>query len=247
MKSILITGCNRGIGLGLIKHLIQRPGSLKFVFGTYRNPDTAQELKELVSKSDKVLLYQLDIRQFEEYKGLYEYVSKITAGEGLNVLVNNAGVSSKFTRVNLVKSEQMTENLLTNAVAPLMLSKALLPLLKEASTQNSSLPLGVNRAAIINISSILGSIAKNDQGGFYPYRTSKAALNAITKSLSIDLKNDGILVTSLHPGWVKTDMGGANAALTVDSSVKAILDTLNTLNDKHNGAFIQYDGTELPW
>ncbi|GLH12882.1 uncharacterized protein GBIM_17542 [Gryllus bimaculatus] len=247
MKSILITGANRGIGFGLVKHLIENPGPLKYLFATYRNPEKMKELQSVVCKHENVYLYQLDITNFKDHDLLVQYIDKKTNGYGLNVLINNAGVSSKFTRINLVKSEQMIENFMTNAVAPLMMSKAMLPLLKKASASNASSALGVHRAAIINISSVLGSISKNDQGGFYPYRSSKAALNSITKSLSIDVKNDGILVTSLHPGWVKTDMGGPKADLSVDASVQAIVNTLNSLNEKHNGAFIQYDGTELPW
>jgi NAD(P)-dependent dehydrogenase (short-subunit alcohol dehydrogenase family) len=75
----------------------------------------------------------------------------------------------------------------------------------------------------------------------------QAALNAVTRSLSIDLKNDGVMVISLHPGWVQTDMGGKQAPLKVEQSVSRILDTLMKLEDKHNGTFLQYDGSSLPW
>ncbi|KAG8276039.1 hypothetical protein J6590_073550 [Homalodisca vitripennis] len=119
--------------------------------------------------------------------------------------------------------------------------QALLPVLKQAAAANSSLPQGTSRAAIVNVSSVLGSIADNNQGGFYPYRSSKAALNAITRSLSLDLKSDNILVMSLHPGWVKTDMGGAQAPLTTETAVTAIVDLLSSVGAEHNGGFYQYD------
>nr|CAD7450131.1 unnamed protein product [Timema bartmani] len=128
------------------------------------------------------------------------------------------------------------------------ISMAFLPLLKKAASQNPSLPFGVSRAAVVNMSSILGSITLNKkEGGFYPYRASKSALNAVTRSLSVDLKPDGIMALSLHPGWVKTDMGGASAPLSVQESATAIVRTLQSLGEKQNGAFLQFDGKELPW
>ncbi|XP_049786928.1 C-factor [Schistocerca cancellata] len=246
MKSILITGCNRGLGLGLVNKLVQR-NSLKNLIATCRNPQTAKDLNEIASCHKNVHILKFDVKDFNSYGEFSKSVADIVGEEGLNVLINNAGVSSKFTRVNLVKYEQMMENFTVNTVAPLMLTKALLPLLKQAAQKNSAETFGVKKAAVINMSSVLGSIADNKQGGFYPYRSSKAALNAITRSLCFDLAADNILVVSMHPGWVKTDMGGTNAPLTVEQSVGNIVETLLKLDKSHNGCFIQYDGKQLPW
>lgn len=120
-----------------------------------------------------------------------------------------------------------------------------MPLLKKASDGKQG--MGIHRAAVINMSSIIGSIAKNTMGGFYPYACSKSALNAATKSMSIDLEEDGILVACMHPGWVKTDMGGTNAPLDINKSVSDMIKTLQTLTEKHNGSFFQHDGKILPW
>lgn len=125
--------------------------------------------------------------------------------------------------------------------------KAFIPLLKKASDFNNSQPLGVQRATIVNMSSVLGSIQENVQGGLYAYRMSKVALNMSTKSMSIDLKNEKILCVAMHPGWVKTDMGGSHAPLTIDTSCTQMVETILGLNEAHNGAFIQYDGKQLPW
>lgn len=97
------------------------------------------------------------------------------------------------------------------------------------------------------MSSILGSIQENVQGGSYAYRMSKAALNMATKSMSLDFKRDSILCVSLHPGWVKTDMGGTNAPLQIEPTCKQMIDTIFSLNESHNGGFIQFDGQPLPW
>lgn len=112
---------------------------------------------------------------------------------------------------------------------------------------NKSHEIGITRAAIINMSSILGSIESNDNGGGYAYRMSKSALNAATKSMSIDLRNDKILCVAMHPGWVRTDMGKSHAPLDVETCTETMLKTLWTMNESNNGTLMQYDGEILPW
>lgn len=171
----------------------------------------------------------------------------MTKDDGLNVLFNNAGIATKSVRLVGTKAQDLLNTLHTNTVAPIMFTKACLPLLKKASLANDAQDMGVQRAAIINMSSILGSIQLNADGAMYAYRTSKAALNAATKSMSIDLKDQKILCVSLHPGWVRTDMGGGNAPLDVSTSTTQIVNTICKMNESHNGGFYQYDGGKLPW
>jgi len=171
----------------------------------------------------------------------------VTQEQGLNVLFNNAGIAPKSARITAVRSQELMDALHTNTVVPIMLAKACLPLLKKAAKANESQPMGVARAAIINMSSILGSIQANTDGGMYAYRTSKSALNAATKSLSVDLYPQRIMCVSLHPGWVRTDMGGANAPLDVPTSTGQIVQTISQLGEKQNGGFVNYDGTPLAW
>lgn len=97
------------------------------------------------------------------------------------------------------------------------------------------------------MSSILGSIGSNVQGGGYGYRMSKCALNAATKSMSLDLKNDKILCVAMHPGWVRTDMGQQSAPLDVETCTETMIKTLWEMNDSNNGTLMQYDGQTLPW
>ncbi|XP_072762816.1 C-signal [Anoplolepis gracilipes] len=248
MRSILITGCNRGLGLGLVKHLAETSPPPDVIFATCRDASKATELRALADKSSNIHIIEIDLTNTDGYKRVVDIVSKKVNDIGLNVLFNNAGISSKFTRLGLVKKQQIIDGFLINTVAPIMLTKAFLPLLKVAAKNvKDKTELSVRRAAVINMTSILGSIAENNDGGFYPYRCSKTALNAATKSMSIDLRTDGILVTCLHPGWVRTDLGGNNAPMDVDTSVNSILNTLNSLTEKHTGCFVQYDGKILPW
>ncbi|KAL0129269.1 hypothetical protein PUN28_004162 [Cardiocondyla obscurior] len=248
MKSILVTGCNRGLGLGLVRHLVDSPTPPDTIFATCRNMAKATELRALAEKSPIVQIIEIDLTDTDSYSKIVDTVSKRVNGAGLNVLFNNAGTASKFTRLGLVKKEQIVDAFLVNTVAPIMLTKALVPLLKTAAKNSEEKTgLSVRRAAVINMTSILGSIAENTDGGFYPYRCSKTALNAATKSMSVELRADGILVACLHPGWVRTDMGGSNAPLDVDTSVSSMLSTLNSLTEKQTGCFVQYDGKILPW
>ena len=105
-----------------------------------------------------------------------------------------------------------------------------------------------NPALIVNLSSILGSIAENTkQGGLYPYRASKSALNAVTRSLSLDLANDKVEAVAIHPGWVRTDMGGQHAPLSPEQSVAGVLAQINSHTSDNNGGFIDQEGKTLPW
>lgn len=120
-------------------------------------------------------------------------------------------------------------------------------MLKKASKLNKDQPLGTSRAAILNMSSILASMKLNTDGSLYHYRTSKAAMNSFTKSLSVDLKNDGIVSVALHPGWIKTDLGGPKAPLEVEPSCDTMIETILKIDKSHNGGFLQFDGKVLPW
>ncbi|XP_011311995.1 uncharacterized oxidoreductase C663.06c [Fopius arisanus] len=245
MKSIMITGCNRGLGLGIVQHLTQLPNPPDKIFATCRDIARAQELKKIAEKCKNVHIIEIDLKDTKKYPEIVDLVGKKVGDAGLNVLFNNAGIATKYARIGMVKEEQMTEVFFVNTVVPIMLTKAFLPLLKKAASGKQG--MGVQRAAVINMTSIIGSIQDNNMGGFYPYRCSKTALNAATKSMSIDLLDDGILVACMHPGWVKTDMGGANAPLDVDSSVSDMIRTIQGLDETHNGAFLQHDGKVLPW
>lgn len=246
MKSIVITGCNRGLGLGLVKQLLKIPKPPSYLIATCRDVEKAQELQKIRDSHSNVHILEIDLKNFDAYKDFAAAVANIVQDDGLNVLFNNAGTSPKFTRLNLVKVEQLLETYITNTAAPVMLTKALLPLLKKASKNNTS-GCGVDRAAVINMSSMLGSFELNTTGGLYPYRLSKAALNIATKSMSIDFKDDGIIFTSLHPGWVKTDLGGSKAPMEVEESTSSIVQLMLRLNKEHNGGFYQWDGQPMSW
>ncbi|XP_025833810.1 uncharacterized protein LOC108739852 [Agrilus planipennis] len=247
IKSILITGSNRGLGLGLVKQLLSIPNPPDKIIATCRNLENAKELREIANKHKNVHILLLDVTDFNSYDDFKRKLENILQDDGLNVLFNNAGTYPRVTKLELLNSSHLVNAFVTNTVAPIMLTKTLVPLLKTAAQKNSDKPIGSERAAIINMSSILASISENSSEGLYPYKCSKAALNMATKTLSIELKEDNIMAICLHPGWVKTDMGGPNARLDIEPSVKGIVDLILSVNSEHNGGFYQYDGKQLPW
>jgi len=156
----------------------------------------------LAASNDKIRILEIDLKNYDKYPEIVKQVENVVKDDGLNVLFNSAGISprSSFMGIRGLKASELIDTYAVNCVAPLMLSKAFIPLLKMASDKNQSLPLGANRALIMNMSSILGSIKLNTDGSLYHYRVTKSGLNAATKSLSIDLKKDKIMATAMHPG-----------------------------------------------
>jgi len=137
-----------------------------------------------------------------------------------------------------------------NVTGPLLLTQKLLPLLKKAAAQTSSEELSCSRAGVVNISALLGSqqiTQANRMGVHLPYKCSKSALNMATILLSHELRGSGILVTAIHPGWVKTDMGGDQAPLTAHDSIAACLQTIGRANAQSAGKMLNYDGADLPY
>jgi len=249
VKNIVITGGNRGIGLELVKQcLLLKPDNL---FATYREAASSKELLDLASQTANLHAVVLDVRATEKYDEFVATVEATTKGAGINLLINNSAVLSKENNSSL--SQLVKEDLMyhfeVKTVAPMMLCKAFLPLLEKASNQAGSegVAPGISRAVILNISSNVGSVSDNTSAGMYGYRTSKTALNQASKNMSIELLPKGILVIPLHPGWVKTSMGGQNALIETQESVRGIINVLEKLDENTTGHFMRFDGKEASW
>ena len=144
----------------------------------------------------------------------------------------------------------MIEAYKVNCVAPILLTKYLRPLLKTSSKNYKHQAMSINKACVLQISTDWASFVEREtssDGSMYPYRCSKTALNMGMKNLSIDLKDDGVLVLAVHPGWVRTDMGGQDGPMSTEESVKAMLKTVRNMTDIDHGAFVQFDGVTLFW
>lgn len=233
MKRVLITGANRGIGLELARQSLQRG---ERVFAAVRLPEKALALHELqASFGDQLTITKLEVTDQAEIDAAAVQVRDELGG--LDLLINNAGVFSSADRLESLEAEQIINTLRVNSVAPLMVTKALLGMLRNGT-----------HAKIMNISSQAGSLsARRAWEGRYSYSASKAALNMFTKTLALELEKDGIIVVMLHPGWVSTDMGGQAAPVSPSESAAGILQVIDGLSPKDNARFFAWDGSEVPW
>ena len=228
--SILITGTNRGIGFEFVKHYLKNNEK---VIATYRNKNSAKNLLELKNTTSNLSLVELDVSNLNS---INEFALKIT-DQPVDIFINNAGVfgprNNEFGNFN---AKEWLNVFNINTVAPLLITQKIL----------KNLRLGKNKKLVF-ISSKVGSIEDNTGGSMYIYRSSKTALNQVIKSLSIDLKDENFIATALHPGWVKTDMGGPKALIDTKTSVKGMSEVIDNLVLKHSGRFYNYDGSSIPW
>lgn len=229
--NILITGANRGIGLEMVRYATHQNWR---VFACCRNPHNAENLFNLAKLSNG--LVSVHIADMQELSTLQALAYELR-NEAIDILINNAGIygSSKNTFGN-VDADSWSQAFQVNCIAPLKLVEAF----------SAQLDMG-ERKLIACMSSKMGSMADNGYGASYIYRSSKAALNAVVKSLSIDLRDRGIISVALHPGWVKTDMGGSGAEISAAESVSQIFTNLSSLTLADSGRFIDIDGSDIPW
>ncbi|XP_071423436.1 C-signal-like [Pithys albifrons albifrons] len=254
VRSVLVTGANRGIGLGLVQHFLRMPNPPEWVFAGCRDPkgQRAQELQNLAAKHPNLVIIPLEVTDPTSIKAAAARVEEQLGGSGLNILINNAGSAQPRTLDNETL-ETMTQTYTINTVGPMLLGQAFLPLLKKAAQGSPGSGLSCSKAAIVNMSSYAGSIEDVyvwDFGQVVSYRCSKAALNMLTKCQSLAYKEHGILCVTLHPGWVQTDMGGSGSfkpPLTVDASVQGMLKVLSSISEKETGTFLDWEGKVLPW
>ncbi|XP_035520859.1 C-factor [Morone saxatilis] len=252
--SVLVTGASRGLGLQIVDSLASGGFSPGKIIATTREPARAQKLQELAQKHPNIHIVTLDVVNQASIEGSVEEVGQLLQQQGLNCLINNAGINV-VADFHTVTAEMMIENFHTNAVAPLMITKAFLPLLKQAASRGGAGgtgSMGIQRAAVINVTSLLGSVELNwgeraNNFKWYPYRTSKSALNMVSRSMAVDLEPHGILCMAIHPGWVRTDMGGSQAPLSPEESVSSVLSVIGGLTEKDNGSFLNFTGEVLPW
>ncbi len=228
--TILITGANRGIGLELSKQFAADGWQ---VLACCRNPADADALQELSNRYSSIEVFALDVTDCDQVTALAQQLGE----RPIDILLNNAGIfGPKDVGFGDVEAATWRQVLEVNTIAPMMLVQALVE--QVASSQQKLVAM---------ISSKVGSIADNSSGGGYLYRSSKTALNQVVKSLSIDLAVRNIAVISLHPGWVRTDMGGPNGEIDAAESIGGLKSILEVTGPEQNGRFIEYNGNSIPW
>ena len=229
MANILITGANRGIGLEFVRQYAKDGAR---IFATCRNPAKASELHKIAAASGaRVSTHALDVTSADSVSA----AAKELASEPIDILINNAGLGAGRNLHGHVDYDIWDAILHVNTIGPFRVAQAFREHMLKSKTR-----------MVITLSSALGSIALNYQGN-HTYRSSKAAVNRVMHALSSEWQGDGFLVVLLHPGWVKTDMGGPNATLPVEDSVSGMRKVIAGLKPKDNGRFLDYTGKEVPW
>ena len=227
METVLITGASRGIGLELARQFLH----LGFeVIATYRGSPSSALVS--LSSSSSLTLVELEVTDNCSIKALKD----VLVNTDIDILINNAGViGPEEQSLEAIELDEWLHTFSVNAISPLMLSRALLANLKRTSNPR-----------IITISSQMGALSR-ESTGMYAYRSSKAAVNKVMQVLALELKADGIIVCPIHPGWVKTDMGGQQAEISAAESASGIVDLVRKLSLGASGKFLTWQGEEHAW
>ena len=223
MANVVITGANRGIGLELAKLYAARGDRVTAICR-----EAGDEIEDIADQT----IGGIDVTDEQTAPGLQTILAELLDGS-IDILINNAGVFKNET-LEAMDADSIREQFEVNTIAPLMIAHALLPLMTQGSK-------------IANITSRMGSIADNTSGAYYGYRASKAALNAMGKSLAMDLKPKGIAVAQLHPGFVQTRMVGFNGDITPEQAATGLAQRIDELNLENSGGFWHSNGQSLPW
>ena len=223
MKSVVITGANRGIGLELTKQFLDNGHK---VYATFRSDSGG--LGQI--NNTNLNTFQLDVRNIELIQKMVESID----GE-IDLLINNAGVADgRWQSISEIDMEYALEVINVNAISPLLVTQKFQHKMKKGST-------------IVMMSSLMGSISDCMSGRSYAYRASKSALNMFSIAMKNELQNDGISILILHPGWVATDMGGPNATVSPEKSVLGMIERINEQDLEMSGRYVEYDGTPIEW
>lgn len=232
MNTVLITGANRGIGLEFAR---QYAADGWQVVACCRQPRQAEALNRLADQyKDRFSIHRLDVRELAEIDQLSHKLQDLP----IDILINNAGVypHAQNGEFGHISYDDWMEAFRVNTFAPLKMVEALIEQIACSQLK-----------IVATITSKMGSIADNQRGGSYIYRSSKAAVNMVVKSLAIDLQPRGIIAVLLHPGWVQTDMGGRGALISTKQSVTGMKSILGRVTHSDTGKFIAYDGQHIPW
>ncbi|MDN6875048.1 SDR family oxidoreductase [Pseudomonas citronellolis] len=223
-NSALIIGASRGLGLGLVNQLLARGWE---VTATVRDAANAGVLDSLPVRVESLVL---------DDAASQDRFAEALAGQRFDLVYINAGIYGPPHQSALDASlAEVGELFMVNAVAPLRLAERLLPLLEP------------QRGVLAFMTSELGSVAGNESGGMGLYRASKAALNSLTRSLVAGLGETGLTVLNLHPGWVRTDMGGEAAPLDVETSAAGLIDQVEAYAGRGGQHYLDYQGTTIDW
>jgi NAD(P)-dependent dehydrogenase (short-subunit alcohol dehydrogenase family) len=234
MERILITGANRGIGLGIVEQYLK--GGDALIFATCRTPEQADDLNAIATANpDVVKVIPLDLADEQSIQKALTLVRE--HADGVDVLINNAAMRFPDEKelFGAVKAAEFLHSMNVNAVGPFMLVQTFIDLLKAG-----------HNTRIVNVTT--GALVPVEYNLPYNYCISKAALNMITRYFAVNFAEYGIISVGLYPGWVQTEMGmsgGGKPPLTVEESSKGIVEVVSELTMKENEQFIAWNGQRM--
>ena len=228
LLTVVITGAKTGIGLELVRHAVAKGFR---VYAGVRDVAGAKELLEVLGSSGEAL--ELDVTSDSSVAAFADQLR--TRTKSVDVLINNAGIYvDGEMSLESITTQALVDSFNANSAGPLRVTQSLLPFLRAAPA-----------AKLAVVSSVMGSMSDNTGGGAYAYRMSKAAVNMFVRSFAADEKE--IIAITLHPGWVKTKMGGSSAPLEPSRSAEGIWTVIETVTQADSGKFFNHAGRELPW
>ncbi len=228
MSSVLITGASRGIGLELARAFAADGWR---VHACCRRPEAAEGLSRSLEGHD-AQLHRLDVTNATDIAALTATLER----EPIDLLINNAGIFGGRQDFGALDYDSWEQVWRTNVIAPYRVAEAFVPHVAASSLR-----------CMAFVSSISGSIASVDEGGGYIYQSSKTGLNMVVVNLARDLAGRGISVLALHPGWVRTDMGGDAAPVSPRESVRGMRQVIAQSAREHSGTLLDFQGKRLPW
>jgi len=225
MKTAVITGASRGIGSEFVVRLLDKGWR---VYAGYRQDKHRLDLLE----NENLITYQLDVTDNVSIESFSNNI-----GHRVDLLINNAGVpDGRWRNIKEIDDQWALDVININSLGPVRLVRSLYDKMG-----------GENPSTVVMISSLMGSIDDCHSGRSYAYRASKTALNMFTVAMKKEALEDNISFLILHPGWVKTRMGGENAPVEMNTSVDGMMRLIEKHNLEDSGRFVQYDGVDLPW
>ncbi len=230
-NTVLVTGANRGLGLEFAR---QYGAAGWRVFAACREPDDAKDLQRVaVESGGRLRILQMDVTDSASVRAAAAELK----GEAIDLLINNAGVGGPpGQRLGGLDYDAWARVMDANTLGPMRVSEAFVENVAQSRQKR-----------IVTITSGMGSIEDNTSGGRYAYRSSKAAVNMVIRSLAVDTASRGITCIVMNPGWVRTDMGGEGGTLSPEESIKAMRSVIASLKPEDSGRFFNYNGKIYPW
>ena len=231
MPTVLVTGASRGLGLEFARQYAAEGWQ---VIAACRAPRAAKELQKISAESGgRIRVFEMDVTDAASVQAAAAGLK----GEAIDLLLNNAGVGGPSgQRIGALDYAAWAKVLDTNTLGPMRVVEAFIDQVAKSRLKQ-----------VVTITSGMGSLEDNTSGGSYAYRSSKAAVNMVVRSLSIDLKSRGVTCIVMNPGWVRTDMGGSRGTLAPEESIKAMRSVIAGLRPEDSGKFLNYTGKPYPW